>query len=409
MANNLCSECILDEHLKKILEQEGEPEYCDACQMPRPLTVSIERLGELLEPIIRKHFAQGEDVRRFSEDDRDDYWEQEGDGLDHVVQEVLGQYLDFDDEIVQAVVDAEDCNPRDGDIPFFDKTANYIETPPEGDYTLYSRWIDVKDLLIKSRRFFSSSARDLFDDLFLDIDEVLSGASATKDDRGVVLVLAQGFLLYRSRTCFEKELRKEMLSDPFAQIGPPPASKAVAGRMNAQGIPVFYGATDQETCLAELRPALGGEAAIIAVETTRPLRVLDFTRMETAYKALSYFQTDFEYQASKLDFLRALGHRISRPIIPGKEERYLITQMMSEYLAHVHPKPFDGILFPSAQRAGGINVVLFLARGKDRSSPPFKYVRDSLKFFETVAISYEHRQRHYDPAGGGQILEFFEE
>jgi hypothetical protein len=40
-------------------------------------------------------------------DDKDG-WEQEGDPLSDVVQEILGQYFEFNDEIVEAVVSAED-------------------------------------------------------------------------------------------------------------------------------------------------------------------------------------------------------------------------------------------------------------------------------------------------------------
>jgi hypothetical protein len=39
---------------------------------------------------------------------------------------------------------------------------------------------------------------------------------------------------------------------PDEEIGPPPPSLAVAGRMNAAGIAVFYGATDPSVALSGL-------------------------------------------------------------------------------------------------------------------------------------------------------------
>lgn len=67
--------------------------------------------------------------------------------------------------------------------------------------------------------------------------------------------------------------------------------------MNADGVAVFYGARDVKTCMAEMRPALGNEIAVIELKTSQPLRVLDFSRLENAYGGapLSYFQPDFSF------------------------------------------------------------------------------------------------------------------
>jgi len=170
--------------------------------------------------------------------------------------------------------------------------------------------------------------------------------------------------------------------------------------MSADGISIFYGATDKDTCLAELRPAIGQQSAVIALQTTEALRILDFTRMSKAYRALSFFQPDFDEQAEKLSFLRILGMLISRPVTPGKEREYLITQTMMEYLAHVYRDPverksFDGVVFQSAQRRDGRNVVLFPRMEKDQPIFPINYVADSLTIHSTETIAYEHREVHY--------------
>jgi len=165
--------------------------------------------------------------------------------------------------------------------------------------------------------------------------------------------------------------------------------------MNAEGISIFYGSTDAETCLAELRPSIGEQAAVIAVQTTKPLRMLDFTRMRTAYRTLSYFQPDFEEQIEKFSFLRELGTLISRPVVPGHEPEYLITQTMTEYLAHVHQNPFDGVIFDSAQRDGGKNVVVFPLMERDEPVYPLGYVQNSLAILETTSVHYEHHENKY--------------
>lgn len=179
--------------------------------------------------------------------------------------------------------------------------------------------------------------------------------------------------------------------------------------MNAEGVVVLYGARDSETCLAEMRPALGSEVAIITMQTTHALRVLDFTRLDDARsgKALSYFQTDFTDQLERREFLRRLHSLISQPIVPGRESDYLITQTMAEYLAHVHEKPFDGILFSSVQRAGGINIVLFADKGllTDKPEDAFrlKYVDGSIRLVSTTAIRYRHRELSVSAYDDGEL------
>ena len=74
---------------------------------------------------------------------------------------------------------------------------------------------------------------------------------------------------------------------------------------------------------------------------------------------------------------------------------------MAEYLAHVHSEqsdgslfraePFDGLLYKSVQRKGGTNIVLFPKPKRETDNAfPVVYVSDSVKFFHTTTINYEH-------------------
>jgi hypothetical protein len=177
--------------------------------------------------------------------------------------------------------------------------------------------------------------------------------------------------------------------------------------MNVEGVAVFYGALESETCLAELRPNIGGEAAVIKIRTTKTLRLIDFTKIKNSARALSYFQPDFNQQAEKNIFLRQLGSLISQPVRPGKEADYLITQTMAEYLAHVHAKPFDGLLYKSVQKKGGKNIVLFPHRRTVADNAfSIAYVDESIKFFETSAIEYEHIERRVTAMDDGEIIDY---
>lgn len=403
----VCASCFEDEYLRQVVTHDGDPALCEVCGVEQPKTYSLSRLGEILGAIIQEHYTQGDEVRRFGPDD-DDWFEQEGETLEFVVQEILGQYFDFNDEIVRAVIDAEHVWPPDGDIPFFEDTANYVEKPVF-TYARQMQWDEVLQDLKHGHRFFSHAARVLFEELFGDIDKMKCWGTDSHERSSVVELLAQGSLIYRARGSDSEEQLVSMLKDPFLNVGPPTPERARAGRMNSEGVSMFYGAKDVETCLAEIRPPLGGESAVIAMQTSRPLRLLDFTRFSGVYRPLSYFQSNFTEETERFAFLRRLGRLISKPVIPGREADYLITQTMAEYLAHEQKPPFDGVLFSSVQRDKGVNIVVFPQPSRDelgKPSFPLSYVADSIKVFSTRAITYAHHEIHKRLEGDVVVQEY---
>jgi hypothetical protein len=173
--------------------------------------------------------------------------------------------------------------------------------------------------------------------------------------------------------------------------------------MNPEGIPVFYGALDCETCLAETRPAIGNDTAVIKVATTKALRLLDFIRLSNSYSKPSFFHPDFWNLREKSAFIADLQRLISQPIAPGREADYIITQTLAEYLAHVHKAPFDGLLFASVQHDKGTNIVLF---ANADGNFPVCYVEESIKLYNTYSIKYHHEERVVLNADGGQFFIF---
>ena len=386
MSSIVCWKCFDDTYLRKIVKKDGETLRCSVCHRTRK-AFTVERLGELLEPILSEHIKRGRQIG-----DQEDGYEQSGDPLSYWVQEVVGECYGLDQEIVEAVMDAEHVDPRDGDAAFFDDSENY-ESVGVSIREYLSEWRSVEKELKGARRFFSSHAKDFFDRLFRDVEKMETWSVEEKQYESVVRVFPNGSKIYRARKIDRAQL-EPFYKEPLRFVGPP--TSPLAGRMNVEGIVVFYGAMDFETCLAELRPPLGGMTALIAVETTTSLTLLDFTRLEKSWRILSYFQPDFSAEAERNAFLRHLHTIVSQPVVPGRESDYLVTQTLAEYLAHVHKYPLDGILFRSVQRKDGINVVLFAKSdgdGKTSASRfPLKYVNDSFKVYSTKAIEYTHSE-----------------
>lgn len=387
----VCSDCFEDEYLKQKVMEEGEEEECSCCGLDAHPAIGIETLGEWLEPILREHFQLGDEYKHYGRDDDHGEWRQEGDYLGGVVQEVLGQYFDFEDEIVDAVIQAEDAWPQDGDYGIWDATSSYVPTKVRIGHLVHE-WDEAAFQIRHTSRFFSTAAKALFDKVFNDIDHLR--ASVGREYHPVVFDMPAETRIFRARVGAGESFLKDAYHDPYKHIGPPPRDKARAGRMNAEGIVVFYGAMDVETCLSELRPAIGSDSMVMEVQTSRALRVLDFSRLEKAIGArpLSYFEPGFSEKVEIRKFLRQLHYRIARPVIPGRESEYLITQTMAEYLAYVMPHPVDGVMFSSAQKEGGTNIVLFPERNANLPEFSINYVPDSLRLFRTSAIEYSHNE-----------------
>jgi hypothetical protein len=131
--------------------------------------------------------------------------------------------------------------------------------------------------------------------------------------------------------------------------------------MNPLGIAVFYGSDTEKAAIAEVRPPVGSRVLTARFELLRPLRLLDLTAIEEiAFGDGSIFDPAFGERVERLAFLRSLGGRLSRPVMPDDEAfEYLITQVVADYLASQPSPGLDGIIFSSAQAGSGRNVALF--------------------------------------------------
>lgn len=403
----ICVECIEDHDLRELIKAEGSKGKCALCGNEN-MSVTIKELAEIIDPYIREHFAHGKYERRYGSGDDDGYWEeQQGEDLSYVMQEMLGQSLDCEEALINALIEADPYDPSDGDESFYDETVNYEETPVYiGD--LYEKWNAISDELKTQRRFFSDRAREFFDWLFDEVESLwlyakggeidFSGAGDKKKPHklGVIHEWPAGASVYRARRADTMDDFTRILLSPQRELAPPPSRHARGGRMNPEGVSIFYGTLDEPTCLAEMRSSIGGYIVVGRFETSKALQILDFGRLDEAYwdgKQLSYFQPDFEKQVARRKFRRNLHRLISQPVMAGHENDYLVTQVLAEYLAHVRNQNFDGLLFTSTQREGGTNVVLFPKQGGgddnmlDRFS--LKYVKDSAGLYQTKKIEYD--------------------
>lgn len=394
--NTLCGNCAADSYLKQLIVEYGEPGACSECEDPYCLVFTSQEIAEKFVFLMRDRLDFADELGK------------EGDDLEFFVSEFLGQDLQpaFLKEIVEGILSTESFDDLASGEAFWNADAGY-KRRRFNHYEYESNWGEVHKSLQHENRFFSDRAKELFNELFGDIEQlnVLPAPSflsfgqpfGSKKSGSVVTILPTGHVVWRARSCNTEEKFGTWNDDPLEHVGPPPARYSRAGRMNADGVVVLYCAEEQPTCLAELRPSLSAIHAVIQLRTTKPLRLLDFRKLTKAREAYSVsdFHPRYEYEVSRRAFLREIHGLISQPIAPGRESEYLITQVMSEYLAHVYKPRFDGIIFNSAQRYGGTNYVIFGSdeRMKILGEPndfPIEYVDGSIEFFRTSSVEYSH-------------------
>lgn len=208
-------------------------------------------------------------------------------------------------------------------------------------------------------RFFSQKAAAFLASIFKDIDKIsASGGRTLVIDAGPGTSLSA---LYRARVFQSDDTLKAALCRPDQQVGSPPARFAGAGRMNARGISVFYGANEPKVAIAEVRPPVGSRVTVARFEIIRPLRLLDLTALGAVAEHGSVFDPDFAHRMERAMFMRSLSRHITRPVMPDDESfEYLATQAIADFLATENEPQLDGIVFPSVRAAGdALNVVLF--------------------------------------------------
>jgi len=272
---------------------------------------------------------------------------QEGDSLDAWV----GAIFDCDNiaPIVRAVCDR---------LTSYSNDTNYSKRPYRLD-DIGPQWGSFQEGMKHGKRFFNDSAKTFLDWIFKDLGQY----SASSDEHAVVRLLTPDGAppIYRARTCVATSNMEGIMEDPGRNLAAPPKELAGEGRMNPAGVPAFYGAFERDTCIAELRPPVGGTVVSGQFRLNRVVRVLDFGRFEKADfgPPPSFFDPKHHAKTGRQEFLQYLHNEITIPVLPGAERDYLITQVIAEYLAtHCKPK-IDGVIFKSVQASTGSNIVLF--------------------------------------------------
>jgi hypothetical protein len=356
----ICHGCIGEAFLKQEVRCGGRKRECQFCGKTREAW-PLDELAERVQGIIEEHFriTPSDPSDEGFAYDKDMDWERRGDPVADVIADIVGLEPEPAEAVRERLSENTGYDASEGgyEDPFGSDT--YYEEGRPDTHGFRESWEFFQQEIRTRYRFFGREAQRALDEIFGDLASLKTweGTPAIKE----ILSTAKARFLYRTRIAYSESDLREILLDPVKRLGPPPSRLARAGRMNAAGISVFYGAMEADTCIAEARAPVGSYVVLGRFEIIRPVRVLDLDVLTKVMTDRSWFDPEFTIRSNRAAFLRHLVEEISRPIMPRDEEfEYLPTQAVSEYLASCVEPRLDGIIFHSAQTAReGRNVVLF--------------------------------------------------
>lgn len=359
-SKHICCDCVGEEYLSREISEKGTAAECSYCGEDSQC-YTIDELADRVETAFEHHYTRTSDQPNSWQQSllSDREWERDG----MLVVEAIEEAAKIPSEAasdVQTVLD-----DRHGDIEAAKMgeetefgTETYYEEKGTSTAAWQAEWQYFEQSLKTEARFFSRSAAAHLASVFGGIDKL-----KTKNSRPLVVEVGPKRALdhlYRARVFQADDKLEEALCRPDIHLGSPPARLATAGRMNARGISVFYGSTTAPAAIAEVRPPVGSKVAVAKFNIIRPLRLLDLTALEHVRDSGSIFDPTLKDRLERVAFLRSLGQRITRPVMPDDEAfDYLATQAIADFLATENEPVVHGIIFRSVQVKNGRNVVLF--------------------------------------------------
>lgn len=361
----ICFNCVDEEYLSSEVFRGGEVATCFYCG-DEERTVSIAELAAYISGAFERHYQRtatnpdGLEYAMMRDGDLGYEWERGGLGAAEAIQEAAGIPEDAASDVREVLYEEnyDFDTAAMGDEIDFDEDVHC--EPKEIDSEIWQReWAQFERSIKQESRFFNDTALSILKAIFCDIDKIRD-----KDGVGPIVVVGPELdlkSLYRARAFHSDAALERALERPDLELAAPPPALARAGRMNASGISVFYGATHQEVALAEVRPPVGSRVALGRFDFIRPLNILDLNKLREIVKKGSIFDPHYANELERVKFLQTLSDRLSKPVLPDDEAiEYLVTQAVADFLENRLDFPLHGIAYPSVQSASaGFNVALF--------------------------------------------------
>ena len=358
--NKVCTSCIDELVLKSRLRRTGTKGKCSYCGRLRQ-TIAVSVISQIIDNAFQEHYVRVDD-----DDDGFGLYAQYGlssdDGIPVIdaISDAAGISFPIASDIqrvMEARYQSRSAYEMRERTPY-DAESFYQRMHPS-DQGMREDWDAFEHELKHRARFFNRRGADLLASVFGHIDRL-----AVQNGRQLVLIGGPGTgvtQLFRARVFQSESSLLDALKNPEEKLGAPPPKLAATGRMNARGISVFYGADTCAGAIAEVRPPVGSNVAVGTFDIVKEVTLLDLTALPLIeHNNDSIFDPNTKKRIERIVFLRSLGERMTKPVMPDDQEiEYLVTQAIADFLSTENIPRLDGIIFESVQTTDSRNVVLF--------------------------------------------------
>ncbi len=355
---SVCANCVFESHLKALIEAAADSCSCDYCgeETESVSAAPVEEIMPAVMGALTHYFAEpaGAGVP---------YESAEGGYLvspRSTVDALLSLPLDCNEGLFEDIVEAI-AHFNDGWV----EAADGHWASEQNSQVLIHGWNRFANHVKHSQRYFFTTTEPEFGQE-IEPSRLMAALGSVVSDFEIIQQLSVDTPLFRVR------MRSTNDSWPLdaGNLGAPPSQKATAGRMNPPGISYLYLALEPSTAAAEIVRSPPCAVAYGRFGATKSLKILNLIDLPAITSIFDYERLrEREFLLFLIEFVKA----ISRPVEKDGAEHveYVPSQVVCEYFASVFQQeaPLDGMLYPSAVREGGRNLVLFPRYGGDSRFP----------------------------------------
>lgn len=341
----VCTKCFGDEDLKDVIRNDGGPGRCSYCHARRRRVLPLEEIAEFIERRMGTFYGTAVDQLPYNSREGGylgSHWDTQELLFDEIGLTIEARDHDrLMDDLLGEIEDDVWCEHDWLSLEFDDSMA-------------YS-WRDFRRITMSERRFFfhSVGASDVSHPDERSAGMFLVELAELIEELGLVRSVPVGQSYYRVRN---------QTVPPFeptaAALGPPPARICLqSNRMNPPGIPMFYGAEDAPSAIAEAR---ADEPVLARFQTEMPITLVDLAELPWIP---GFFSSAPRRHLQGLSFLHQLTREMAEPVEQDNRVNvdYIPTQIVTEFFrdwSFSVGSP-HGIRYVSALGSTAANVVLF--------------------------------------------------
>ncbi|GHV73847.1 hypothetical protein AGMMS49940_11490 [Spirochaetia bacterium] len=352
----ICDDCVKDKDIVKHLSNK-QLMKCDFCGIQKITQEITHETIRCIATDIMKQYS-------FSEYSRKSSAMFSGVIMNNGFLAILSKMLNMSNHSEEIIKEFE--METGFDSCFLSENGKYSDMhllrPMSDDDAIHSDWLMIEDLLEKDNYYDVNPGIDHFKSLSMLEYKINPDQHFYRARLGCNKV--NGWCDDLERIFSFPYVKDEMLA--------PPPMLCTSGRLNRHGISHLYMANNRDTAISEIKPSPGNICSIAIISNTFELRMIDLRKesIDDKYFDLGHNSYYFYYTVAK---------RLSEPIEPQMQNKYLITQYLSE---RIRKENFDGIVYNSAI-TDGINYLVF-------DNKKASIVNDSEFMVKIKQVSYKY-------------------